>query len=287
MIFMDGWQPLFGSPGLWLVPVMFFFALLTAFEFGQLASKQIAISPWSATALTCLVLLVTSIPIFYRAITQKIYPQDCPIGIPGWIGIGLLMACGIASLIMLRSYSLGQPQTLERWALLTLITVYVAGFSSIWISIRLYGEPTRSLLNLVGILAVTKITDAAAYFTGRFLGKHKLCPTISPGKTVEGAVGGLLSGIIASIVYFQLCVPAWTPTSEGSNPIIWWGPIVFGILISIVAMIGDLIESVVKRTVGVKDSGQLLPGMGGIWDVTDSLLPTAAIGYLGLIAKWI
>lgn len=284
---MDGWKPLFNSPGLWLVPVMFFFALVTAFEFGQLVSKHVAISPWSGTSLTCLVLLITSIPIFYRAVTQKPYPEACPIGILGWIGLGLLLACGIAALIMLRSYSLGQSQTLERWALLTLITVYVAGFCSLWIAIRLFGEPTRSLLNLVGIIAVAKITDAAAYFTGRFLGKHKLCPSISPGKTIEGAVGGLASGIVASIIYFQFCVPTWTPASEGSHTIAWWGPLVFGVLISLVAMIGDLIESVVKRTVGVKDSGQLLPGMGGIWDVTDSLLPTAAIGYVGLIAKWI
>lgn len=285
IIYLDAKHPLWNSPGLWLVPVLYFFAIGTAWEFAHLAKRQVAFSAGVATLLTFVAVSVSTIPVFAVAVTGESYPAACPVGIPGWIGLGLVLACGLAGIATLRSFALQQTQTLERWAMLTLIPVYAGGLSSLWVPIRLHGEPWQALLNLVGIVAVTKITDAAAYFTGRGLGRNKLCPSISPGKTIEGSIGGLLSGVVASILYFQFLMPMWL-SSPTAVPV-WWGPALLGLLLGIVAMIGDLIESMVKRAVGEKDSGRLLPGLGGIWDVTDSLLPTAAVGYLGLIAKWI
>ena len=78
----------------------------------------------------------------------------------------------------------------------------------------------------------------------------------------------------------------WIVPSLGGQPGTYiWGPALLGCLLTMVGLVGDLLESMVKRTVGAKDSGGLLPGLGGVWDVTDSLLPTAIIGYLGVIAK--
>ncbi len=285
IIYLDVWHPLLNSPGLWLVSVLYFFALGTAWEFANLAKRQVNFDPIVPTLLSFVAVTISTIPVFAVAVTQKPYSPACPVGIPGWIGLGLVLACGLAGIVTLRSFALGQSQILERWALLTLIPVYAGGLSSLWVPIRLFGEPSHALFNLVGIVAVTKITDAAAYFTGRGLGRNKLCPSISPGKTIEGSIGGLLSGVVASIIYFQFLMPA-LQSNPSAGPV-WWGPALLGLLLGIVAMIGDLIESMVKRAVGEKDSGRLLPGLGGIWDVTDSLLPTAAVGYLGLIAKWI
>ncbi len=264
---------------------MAFFVGGTALEFGQLASRQVAIRPIVPMIFSLVLIAIASIPIFYRAAYGGVYPAECPVGILGWIGIGTATICGLSGLLMLQSYSMGESKVVERWAILTLIPIYAGGLGAFWIAIRLSGAPLLSLLILVGIIAVTKITDASAYFAGKSLGRTKLCPLISPGKTVEGAVAGMLAGMIAAWLYFACLVP-WMQPAE-SPKLLWWGPIVVGLLLGIVGLIGDLIESVVKRSVGAKDSGNLLPGLGGIWDVTDSLLPTTVVGYLGIIAHWI
>lgn len=276
-----------GAAGMWMLPVMFIFSLGTAWEFSRLAKNRVAIKPWQATCLTALILTLASIPILYVAFTGKPYPSNCPIGRLGWIAIGCVVCNGIAGCMTLRSFSLGEPATIERWAILTLIPVYVGGLSSFWVAIRTSGDPNRALWNLVGIIAIAKISDAAAYFTGRAIGRRKLCPSISPGKTVEGALGGLFFSAMAGILYFCFLVPAYEIASDGNVATAWWQAGVLGVCLALVAMLGDLIESMVKRSAGAKDSSRLLPGLGGLWDVTDSLLPTAAIGYLGVLAKWI
>lgn len=106
------------------------------------------------------------------------------------------------------------------------------------------------------------ITDAGAYFTGYAFGKHKLWPTISPKKTVEGAVGGLILSIVVAI-----CFSIWKPELLHMKDA--W---LLGLTIGIVGQLGDFIQSAYKRTFGVKDTGTLLPGHGGILDRCDSWL---------------
>jgi phosphatidate cytidylyltransferase len=106
----------------------------------------------------------------------------------------------------------------------------------------------------------TWASDTFAYFVGTYFGKHKLCPMISPGKTIEGTLGGMLGSVsvmMAMGVLFKL------PIQHS---------VMMGILVGIVAPIGDLVESAIKRFAGVKDSGQILPGHGGILDRFDSIL---------------
>ncbi|MEA1929095.1 MAG: CDP-archaeol synthase [Candidatus Auribacterota bacterium] len=120
------------------------------------------------------------------------------------------------------------------------------------------------------LFLVVKVNDSAAYFIGSKWGKHKLIPRISPGKTIEGAIGGVLMGGLSAIAakyIFSL--------SRLSLP----AALTLGLVLSAAAVMGDLAESLLKRSSGRKDSGQTLPGMGGILDLLDSLFFTAPLLY--------
>jgi phosphatidate cytidylyltransferase len=120
-------------------------------------------------------------------------------------------------------------------------------------------------------LFTTFASDTAAFFTGRALGRHRLAPYISPGKTREGAVGGILGAVIVSLLFI---LP--TPLSLHLH---WGQVILLGFLVSIFAQLGDLVESLFKRNMGVKDSGKLIPGHGGFLDRMDSLVFTGIVVY--------
>lgn len=118
-------------------------------------------------------------------------------------------------------------------------------------------------------LCIPWVADTLAYFTGRFFGKHKLCPNISPKKTVEGAIGGVAStGIVAVVVYGF--VKGWDVL-----PLVL--VFVASVLLAIVSIFGDLFASVVKRHFDVKDYGKLFPGHGGVMDRFDSTIPVAIL----------
>jgi phosphatidate cytidylyltransferase len=120
-------------------------------------------------------------------------------------------------------------------------------------------EGAGLILTLVG---VTWAGETAAYGIGSLVGRHKLAPTISPGKTVEGAVAQVTVSVLAAPLLAAWLLPDWTMTRA----------IGAGALLSVVGQVGDLAESVVKRSVGVKDTGGLIPGHGGLLDRIDSLL---------------
>ena len=124
-------------------------------------------------------------------------------------------------------------------------------------------------------LAVTWVADIAAYFSGRAFGRHKLAPGISPGKTWEGVLGAL----VGVVVYAEV-VATLTGTVVGSVP----GFIVALVIVVAVSVVGDLFESLAKRQAGVKDSGWILPGHGGVLDRIDS--QTSALPFLALAAHW-
>ena len=124
-------------------------------------------------------------------------------------------------------------------------------------------------------IIVTKFSDTGAYAVGSLIGRHKMIPRISPGKTWEGFGGAIFLSTAASLVFVHF----YGDKMAGMNPL---HAIVLGVLLSLTAVIGDLIESLFKREAGVKDSGRLFPGIGGILDLLDSLLFNAPIMYLYL-----
>ena len=154
-----------------------------------------------------------------------------------------------------------------------------------WIGATLYAAvPGAHLLlarNLVDgqawllvLLAITFATDTGAYACGRLFGRHRLAPRVSPNKTVEGAIGGLILGAAAAIgVPMLLGVATRMP-----------GPLLVATLVPLAAMTGDLVESALKRRLGVKDMSNLLPGHGGLLDRLDSLLLAGPCLYW--IVRW-
>ncbi|HET9441571.1 MAG TPA: CDP-archaeol synthase [Longimicrobiales bacterium] len=123
-------------------------------------------------------------------------------------------------------------------------------------------------------LAVTWIHDTFAYFGGRKFGRHKLIPRVSPGKTREGTIAGLIGAILTAVLYGQLVFEQWLGIPFGIL-----AGILGGVLLAAGAVIGDLAESLLKREAGVKDSGTLLPGHGGVLDRFDALYFTLPIAY--------
>jgi phosphatidate cytidylyltransferase len=124
-------------------------------------------------------------------------------------------------------------------------------------------------------LFTTWASDTAAFAIGSKVGGHKLAPNISPGKTWEGTMGGILGAIIMSILFF-------TPTPF-RLPLVYWQAIGLSVLVSIFGQVGDLVESLLKRNMGVKDSGTLLPGHGGILDRMDSIILAGIVVYYYVI----
>lgn len=120
------------------------------------------------------------------------------------------------------------------------------------------------------LIVVTKFSDMGAYLVGSAFGKHLLVPTISPKKTWEGLIGGLIFSVLGSYAIFML-LPDRLPALD------WTHATILGLLLGFAANIGDLAESIVKRSTDVKDSGRMLPGIGGALDLIDSLLFTAPL----------
>jgi phosphatidate cytidylyltransferase len=140
------------------------------------------------------------------------------------------------------------------------------------------GEVPGAFL-LLWLLAVTKFTDMGAYLTGTMIGKHKMIPHISPGKTWEGFGGALAFAQLAACGLYAL-FPASLAVLGG-----WPHVIALGVILALLAVVGDLAESVLKRSLGAKDSGQMLPGIGGGLDLIDSICFTAPALYFYL--KWV
>ncbi|MDE7136531.1 MAG: phosphatidate cytidylyltransferase, partial [Muribaculaceae bacterium] len=124
---------------------------------------------------------------------------------------------------------------------------------------------------VLAMLIFIWINDTGAFCTGSLIGKHKLFERISPNKTWEGFAGGLIFCVVAAII-MRLCFANYFDTLPSGKEISLLQMICFGITVSIAATYGDLLESLFKRTCGVKDSGNIIPGHGGILDRIDSLL---------------
>jgi phosphatidate cytidylyltransferase len=141
-------------------------------------------------------------------------------------------------------------------------------------------SPDSGIFFMVFVLAVVVLCDAGAYFAGRAYGRRKLAPRISPGKTAEGALGGLITGCVAGATMKLVFDLAW-PELSAFFP--WRLVLPFAIALGVAGIIGDLVESMLKRDAKVKDAGALLPGMGGVLDRIDAPLLAIPIMYYMLL----
>ncbi len=152
-----------------------------------------------------------------------------------------------------------------------LMGMYMLARTGKWI-----GEPSAANFLLLFLIAVTWVTDSGAYFAGRRFGKHKLCPKLSPSKTVEGFIGGFVATYLMAIMLRALPIP-------GREILGWGDTLILATLFAALGPLGDLTESIFKRDAGVKDSGPDLTGHGGLLDVIDSLLFTVPAAYVYLV----
>ena len=143
--------------------------------------------------------------------------------------------------------------------------------------LTLFDSLEHGRLWILFMLVIVWASDTGAYLVGRNFGSIKLCPSISPGKTVEGLAGGLLSSAIAAVLFY-----GFTPLT-GSLGAGMPEAALLGIGVCVAAVLGDLLESALKRRAGVKDSGTLIPGHGGLLDRIDSLIPAVLVMYYYLL----
>ena len=187
--------------------------------------------------------------------------------LPGSVGVPALLVCVLLSVFHVLPGASDPADKARRAATLCLGAVSIGGLLSTYPRTLLL--PRGEHWVLLGILAVAA-GDTMAYFTGRAIGRRKLAPAISPNKTVEGAVGGLLGSVGCAVLYahgFLPGVPAGYVAAAGAA-------------VGIFGQAGDLFESLVKRAAGVKDSGTILPGHGGILDRADGILAAGPVLYL-------
>ena len=178
----------------------------------------------------------------------------------------------ISLICLLRRPSKEKP--FRNWAWTIVGALYVGWMLSYWLNLRGL-EDGRNWVYLA--MFTTFANDTGAFFIGRARGKHKLAPAISAAKTWEGAIGGLISAILAAIV-IAMVLNLISPFTFK-----YWQIILLGFLVGLFAQLGDLVESLLKRNMGVKESGNLLPGHGGILDRFDSLIFVGAVVYYYVI----
>ena len=173
-------------------------------------------------------------------------------------------------LIGLGRLALTYPKTLLSEMSFNLLSVFYAVIllSHLYLLRQLPRGLELTFLTIILVWA----TDTGAYLIGRQFGRHPLAPQVSPKKTVEGSLGGLLVSITVAIVFWRLAGGA-----------AWITYAVLGVVIGISAQVGDLFESALKRSAGVKDSGKLIPGHGGILDRFDSLIVALPLVYYGVV----
>ena len=183
------------------------------------------------------------------------------------------VAAGALYLLFVLLMSVVRHATLppERAGLLVLLPAVAAGGFTALAALRADGED--GLLCVFLALVIPWLSDTGAYFTGVLCGKHRLCPVISPKKTVEGLVGGIVTSLLAA------ALTGWLYSLWCGHPVQvqWLSLLLAAAVCAPLSVMGDLFASVVKRRFGVKDYGNIMPGHGGVMDRFDSVLPVAML----------
>ena len=239
--------------------------LLAAMEFYRLTKGALA-QPLTVFGIIWTILLIV---VRNTTLQSKIEP---------YIGADLLIptiiTAGMAAslfLLLIRKKKLG---AFTDWAWTFAGILYIGWLLSYLVTLRGLADG-RNWVFLA--IFVTFGSDSAAYCIGKIMGKRKLAPTISPGKTWEGSIAGLVGAAAVSLLFL---LPTPVKLTAYLN---WWQLIIIGLLVSVFGQLGDLIESLFKRNAGVKDSGNIFPGHGGMLDRMDSIVFAGVVVYYVVI----
>ena len=192
----------------------------------------------------------------------------------GQYGAKILLAAVLVYLLWVVSVTVFRRGTFafgEAASVFTAVIYISVGFAAL--SAIRYGVDRGAYLCLLAFIGPFT-TDTFAYFTGRFFGRHKLIPEVSPKKTVEGSIGGTVFGVVGYIVFGLVMQFGYGFTVN------YWMLGIAGLLVAVISQIGDLIASLIKREHGIKDYGRIFPGHGGVMDRFDSVLTTSVTLWL-------
>ena len=172
----------------------------------------------------------------------------------------------------------------ERWVKISRAVRLAVGLLALWLTwLAIYQAKVMGVNFLLSVLFLVWMADIAAYFSGRAFGRHKLAPGISPGKTWEGVWGGMLCVLLMACVWIWVDLQCQVDSPSLYSRLYLRGAvflILATLFLTLMSVAGDLVESLVKRSAGMKDSSQLLPGHGGVLDRVDALLPTLPLALM-------
>lgn len=186
-----------------------------------------------------------------------------------------ILAVACAAWLVLFKWVLSYPQSAETWGGQPMrVAIGLVVLVPAWVGLAYLRMQEDGSWLILYVMMLVASADVGAYFTGRAFGRHKMAPRVSPGKTLEGLAGGL-----AAVCLFAAAVSYLAPMPASSGP----GFIALSLIAGAASVLGDLVESMVKRHAGVKDSGTLLPGHGGVMDRIDSLAVAVPLFSLGIV----
>jgi phosphatidate cytidylyltransferase len=221
----------------------------------------------------------------YTAVTLLVlanWPAHLPgpvaaVGSP-WLWVGGALAAVVLTAFVVEMAGFREPGgSVVRIAVIVWLVSYLGLLPSFFAQLRWLGgaAPEEGTAALALAVFVPKCCDIGAYFTGRFLGRHRMTPVLSPKKTWEGAAGGLFAAVLAALGIDRL-----GPAAVLHGNLVY--EIGFGFTVGVAGMVGDLAESLIKRDCRQKDASAAVPGFGGVLDVVDSVLFAAPVAYAWL-----
>jgi phosphatidate cytidylyltransferase len=265
-----------GRPGIVLAGLAITVAALAAGEMRRLYRQRGVELSTSAVYMGALLpVIVSSVPIFFPVV------GDMPTtGYLGWLAFGLVFGLMAAFAGEMRRYD-APGQSIINVAHAALSVLYVGGLIGMLVQLRIVNAPNSTggwpgLYPLLATIATVKLSDIGQYVVGRTMGKHKLAPLISPGKTWEGAIGGILLATLIAAVVMATLNQGVSGLRLAYLPVVWG----FTLTVAVAGLLGDLAESLLKRDAGVKDSSDWMPGFGGVLDLLDSILFAAPVAYM-------
>ena len=271
-----GTETSLGKPGLVLAGLALLLAAMAADELAAMfANAACRVNRISLLIAAVVMVAITVTPVFWRD-----YPADCALGRFGFGLSGLVagfVIVMIGEMARFKPVAKGRGEVIERMGVSAFALVYLNMLFTFLLAHRYLESNAVGLMTIITMLATVKISDSAAYFVGRSFGTIKLAPALSPGKTVQGSLGGLIGGCLGAGLVVWFISPVLIGV-DLNKP--WWWVLLYGVLVTMAGMFGDLAESLLKRDSGTKDSSTWLPGLGGILDVVDSLVFRGSVSFL-------
>ena len=258
-----------GVAGSWLMPLAVLLSVLASAEILRLC-RSAGLKPLGPVVYFANVLLVLS------PWLVVLCPLS-PVGVAetAWPMTAMAVCVLLAFLGEMRRYDRSKG-VIANLGATVLSIAYVGLMLAVVVQLRL----VWGIGALASLVIVVKMGDTGAYTVGRLIGRRKMAPVLSPGKTIEGAIGAVVFAMLGAWATFTWLTP-WISAGKvpaGSTP--WWGWVLFGIVVGMAGMAADLGESLLKRDADCKDSSSWLPGFGGVLDILDSILLASPAAYI-------